>query len=135
MTTKFLAMTKDVIDILKADTSVASYVADRIYSDVPDNEVFPYITVQISFVDESTKEATAERYTIQLNTYSRKPGVVEVSSITAAIYDALHRQEQAFVNSAPFLVQMNGVTRTVKDTDGATWFSVIQFDAVTSPGE
>lgn len=133
MSDSYLPLLKEIVAALRADTSVAGYVGARVYTDVPDNEVFPYITVQINSGDYSVKEQAGMEHTVQLNIYSRHKEPKQCGQIRLACYDVLNRNEAILSAASVSNIHFNGLAQLVKDSDGVTWFGVIQFRVVILP--
>jgi len=130
MTDSYLPLLDAAIDALRGDTSVAALVGARVYNEVPDNPVFPYIVVLINSVPYNTKDVAGMEHTLQLNIYSRKKGSKESGQIRAACYDVLNRNESGLASAGVINIEFNGIAQTVKDSDGVSWFSAMQFRTV-----
>ena len=134
MSDSYLPLLKAIIATLKADAPVGAVVGDRIYTDVPQNEVFPYMVVSIDSSPYDANDFTGMEHTPQINTYSRDKSPYEAASARAAVYDALNRQGDTIALDTGRIVdiQYTGVGTVFKDTDGVTWTSVAQFRAVVT---
>ena len=131
MTDTYLPVLKAVIAKIKAASTAAG---TRVFSDVPQKEIFPYVVVSIDSGDYSAKDFTGMEHTVQFNIYSRQKSPEQVGSIRSDIYDALNRQESTFTLDSGTMsnILFNGVGDVFKDTDGKTWLGVIQFRAVVT---
>lgn len=134
MSDSYLDLLKAIITTLKDDSAVGAVVGDRIYTDVPQNEEFPYSVVSIDSAPFSANTFTGMEHTVQVNTYSRDKSPLEAGSARAAIYDALNRQGDTIALDTGRIVdiQYTGIGTVFKDTDGVTWTSVAQFRAVVT---
>ena len=134
MADTYLSMLKATIAALKADAATGAVVGDRIYTNVPQNETFPYVVIELDSGDYSSDTFSGMQHTIQANIYSRETSPLEVGNARKAIYDVLHRQENTLSLDTGNLshIHFNGVAEVFKDTDGATWVGVIQFRAVVT---
>jgi len=132
MTDTYLPLLKGVIARLKAITAVTDVLSTRIYTDVPQNEVFPYAVISITSQDYSANDFSGMAHTIQANIYSRKNSPREIGVARSAIYEALNRLEDSVTLDVGNMAHLhfNGVSDVFKDSDGATWVGVIQFRAV-----
>ncbi len=121
---------KGIITRLNAVSAVTDIVGTRIYTNVPDNAIFPYITVRLSATDNSTKDATRFIYTIGVQSYSTSPSQKETHDIHQALHDALARQESNITLDAGEIVRidLDSTVGVVKDPDGVTWLQVSSFD-------
>lgn len=131
MADQYLSLLKGVIARLKAQNVVAG---DRVYTDIPERETFPYVFVQISQEPNSTKGSSDFEYTIQCQAFDRQKDPESVAQIRQNIYDALDRQpEQVTLDSGSLdLLQVNGTSDIVKEPDGVVWQSLIQFYAIVT---
>lgn len=133
MSDSYLPLLSNVISVLKADAPLTALVpAVRIYSDVPDNPTFPYISVTIDSQPFDTKTELGMEHTLQVSIFGRNPDPSQVGFIRAAVYNALHRQEASLTSAAVDSIIMNGVSPTFKDPDGQTWVGVVQFQVIIS---
>lgn len=127
MTDTFLPLLSAVMTVLKADSALTAIVSQRIYSDVPDNETFPYVAVSITSAPFDTKTGAGMEHTLQITGFSRLSSPTQAASIRSAIYNALNRQESALSAASVDVIIFNGVAPTFKDPDGKTWNAVLQF--------
>jgi hypothetical protein len=132
MTDSYLNLTKAIITRLKADVDVGVIVDNRIYTDLPQNETFPYVVMNISSSPFNTKETSGMEHTIQFRIYSRTKSPKETAEARKAIYNSLHRQEGniTLVGKDISMIQFDGVADISKDNDGVTWTGIIQFSAI-----
>lgn len=127
MTDSYLPLLSAVITRLKADSTLTAIVGQRIYNDVPDNEVFPYVAVSITSAPFDTKTGAGMEHTLQISAFSRVFSSSQAASIRSAIYNSLNRQESALSAASVDVIIFNGVAPTFKDPDGITWNSILQF--------
>lgn len=79
---------------LVADADVTALISGRVYDYVPDNVVFPYVSFgQSDLVLEEGQDLEMAEVTMQIDTWSTKPGRVEMRQVMAAISNVLHRSE------------------------------------------
>jgi hypothetical protein len=77
---------------LSTDADIITYVADRIYDDVPQKTDYPYIVIgEGDSVDFDSDTFTGSEATLIIHTWSRYSGRLETKAIQTAIYNALHR--------------------------------------------
>lgn len=119
-----------VIAALKADATLTGIVSTRIYSDVPDNETFPYVVVNLFSADYSVKESPGMEHTVQVSAFSRDTSVNQVSNIRQRVYNILNRNEAGLSSASVSNVVFNGISDVFKEPDGKTWQAAIQFRAV-----
>ena len=132
MSDNYLSLVKSIIARLKADSATGAIIGDRIYTDVPQQEVFPYAVLSISSSDFSSVTFTGMEHTVQINIYSRTKSPKETADARKAIYNSLNRQENALSLDSGNMAYINfgGVADIFKDNDGTTWVGVIQFNSV-----
>lgn len=130
MSDSALALLAAVVAALGATSGVTAVVGSRIYSDVPDNPVFPFIHVSLTSAPYDTKTSTGMLHTVQVSTFSRKRTPSEALTARAAVYAALNRNEAALSAASVRILEYSGLATAFKEPDGATWQSVIQFRAV-----
>ena len=127
-----LSVLKGVIARLKAVTAVTDIVGTRIYTSAPQKATFPYVSIRMSSESYSTKSNSGMQHEITIQGFSRKQSLKEALQIKEAIYDALNRQESniTVVGNNLVLFQAEGVNETLREPDGVTWQSVIQFNSI-----
>lgn len=127
MADSYLPLLQAAISGLKANGTIASLVSTRVYSDTPDNPVFPYIVVGINSGAYDTKTSEGMEHTLICDIYDRQTTPKTIGDIRAAIYEMLHRQETALTGVTIDNIIFNGLAVTFKEPDGKTWHGVIQF--------
>ena len=134
MSDTYLSILKAVISNLKNTSAVTNLVSTRIYSNVPQKETFPYISIEVDSADYSTKTFTGMEHTVQVNIYSRNKSPKQVGDIRKAVYDALNRNESGLTLDSGVLshIHYDGIGSVFKDTDGVTWTGIIQFRAIVT---
>ena len=117
---------------LKAFTAVSNLVDARIYTAVPQNEVFPYIVLGIESDDYSTMSSSDMMHIVRVQAFSTYNGTKEALEIRAAAVAALDRQEDNVTVTGATVVrlQKSGLNTVFIEPDGITWQSVIQFEMV-----
>lgn len=130
MSDTYLPLMKGVIAALKADGTVSGLVSTRVYSDVPQDETFPYIVVEIDSEDYSSKTFSGMGHEVRIHAYSRKKSPKEIGDIRDAAYDVIHRQEGSIALDNGVLSHVNFSTGLMfKEPDGVTWHGVSVFNA------
>lgn len=85
-----------VIDALRNDSTLASFVSSRIYTQVPQEDPtipFPYVKVSLlNQLDWSTKTDYGYAGIVQCDAWSNKEAAAEVLQIMDAIHDVLHHK-------------------------------------------
>lgn len=131
MTDSTKNVVRDVIAVLKAATPVTALVGQRIYTDIPAGVTMPFIRVSIISAPSNTKTTKGMDHTVQVSSFDQKDTLESVANIREKVYAAIDRNEAAFVNSTPFMVEMTGTNPIIKDPDGQTWQAVAQFRVLT----
>lgn len=126
------AVIKGVIAALNAAGAVTALVQQRIYSDVPQNESFPYIVVSITSEPFAANDFSGQTHTLRIQTFSRFHSVSEALLVRAAALNALDRQEQAITLDSGTLVksEYSGFSDAFKEDDGRTWQSIGEVEIV-----
>lgn len=135
MSDSYLPLLEAVISAMKSNTPLTSLVGGagnkaRIYNDVVDNPVFPYVVATINSQVYDTKTSEGMEHTLQISIYSRKTSTQEVGQIRRAVYNLLHNKESSLSAADVDSIMFNGLAPTFKEPDGQTWQGVIQFRVV-----
>lgn len=117
---------------LLATSSLFLIVSDRVYDDVPQDTVFPYVVIgddtSIPW-DQDCK--TGADTTLTIHAWSRYSGRKEVKDMLQAIYNGLHNFELNVTGGHNVLCQAE-YEETFLDPDGATRHGVIRFRLLTT---
>lgn len=131
MTDSYYVLVKAIIAELKATAAVTNVVGQRIYTDPPQKETFPYIVIQNDAVTYSTKDIAGMEHTLDVNVYSRNKSPKQASTIRAAVYTALNRQEGSISLDTGSISNIYcDTTAMFKDPDGKTWHGLASFRVV-----
>lgn len=128
-----LALQKGLVAALRADAGVTALVSTRVYDDPPQDVTFPYVRIgDIQEQPYDTQTQTGAEPIVDIRVYSRpNAGKVEASRVSAAIYDALHRQEASVTVAGFTLIELRrDALSTRRQSDGRTWESVSVFRAL-----
>lgn len=124
---------KGVIAAMKADSGVGAIIGDRVYSDVPQKETFPYSVVTMTANDWSAKDFSGQQVVLQISTFSRDKTPKESLDCAAACYSLFHRQESAITLDTGAIGNIEYTTsQAFKDPDGVTWQAVTLFRVIIS---
>ena len=118
---------------LLADTGLSALVASRIYDDVPQDVIFPYVTLgEVTVREWSTASDIGAEHSLVLHAWSRSHGRKEVKEILGAINNSLDR---AALTVADFqLINLQFVSADMRrEEDGETYHGIIRFRAITEP--
>lgn len=123
-----------VVTALKADATLSAIVSTRVYSNVPQNETFPYVFVSISSGPYDSVTFSGMEHEITVQGFSRKPSPAEAASIRAAVYNLLHRGESNLTLDVGNVahIHYNGVGFVEREADGVTWQSLARFRCVVT---
>jgi len=129
LTDSYKDIVKAVINKLEADNVVSG---DRIYTDIPQHETFPYVHVSVSSDAFATKDTSGMEHTVQCQAFDRAKTPQSVANIREAIFNSLDRNPNGLTLDSGTLsiLDFNGTADVFKEEDGVTWQSVIQFRAV-----
>jgi len=115
---------------LKAHSDVAAYVGERIYTRVPKEAAFPYI----SLPGMESRSILADcidlaEVTIQIDVWSRRPGFEELREIAEAVRDALAVDDLPLASHACVNL-VHEQTQEMYDPDGITTHAALIFEAI-----
>lgn len=129
MTDSLLPVVSAVIASAKADATLTAIVGQRIYSNVPDNETFPYCVFSFQSSPSDTKTENGMAHLVTATAYSRKQDIEQVCSIRSAVYNLLHKQETSFNSAGIVAILFAANSPVYRDNDGKTWIAAAQFIA------
>lgn len=121
---------KFIIEKLNNDKNMSDLIDNRIFDRVPENAVFPYVSIGTS---DATSEMcdciTIEEITFQLDVWSRAVGSIEMREIARAVKVALHDQDLSLENNAGISFR-HVMSREFRDPDGITSHAALTFEAI-----
>ena len=125
---------KGIIARLKAYAALTAITSTRIYTNTPQQTIFPYVVVEISSSRYSTKDSIGMLHELTIHGFSRDDSLNEVDSIAQKVFTALNENETSVTLDSGSLIRLeyNGLRDTFKEADGMTWHSVITFDLLIS---
>jgi len=120
------ALQQTVFNALDQSSTLQNLVTD-VYDFVPESTAFPYVKVgEQTMVDNGTKDKKGSDFTIEVHTFSRYRGSVEIKNIMSVVYDILH--ESSLSVSGASLVNMRfEFSDIIKENDGLTTHGVQRF--------
>lgn len=125
------AMQKAVVARLKAVAAVTALIGQRTYDYVPQDAVFPYVSIGgFQSVDDSAECIDGVEIFIELHVWSRATGSVECKTVASAVRAALHEHSPTLDD--PFAAVGNiehRDTRYLRDPDGKTTHGILNFRA------
>ena len=115
-----------VFNALDQSSTLQNLVTD-VYDFVPESTAFPYVKIgEQTMVDNGTKDKKGSDFTIEVHTFSRYRGSVEIKNIMSVVYDILH--ESSLSVSGASLVNMRfEFSDIIKENDGLTTHGVQRF--------
>jgi hypothetical protein len=117
-----------IVTRLKAAAAVDAFVAKRVYDSVPDNPVFPYITVGEG--DETSDDVDCidgVEISLDIDVWSRDPGFPQAKQISDAVRRALLSPELTLPTN-PLVYFRHRQTRFLRDPDGKTSHAVLTWE-------
>ena len=115
-----------IYQYLKSDSVLSGLVGD-IYDRVPQNAVFPYITIgDISSKDWSGKTFTGGEYSVKIHVWSREGGRKQAAGIMGRLYNLLHQGSFSVSGHTLVLSQFTSNDIKLRD-DGWTYEGVMIF--------
>ena len=120
------ALQQTVFNALDQSSTLQNLVTD-VYDFVPESTAFPYVKIgEDTMVDNGTKDKKGSDFTIEVHTFSRYRGSVEIKNIMSVVYDILH--ESSLSVSGASLVNMRfEFSDIIKENDGLTTHGVQRF--------
>jgi len=113
---------------LNATSALTSIVGTRIYGNVPQPAIFPYVLVTVNTSTEwDTKTSSGNIHTVRIQAFSRLPDPVEALNIRKAVFDTLHKQESVLTSITGIVQCIHKFSTSFKESDGVTWQSVSEF--------
>jgi len=121
---------KGVIAALVADGGVSAAVGARVYSDVPQGEVFPYVLVEIQSGPFAANDFSGQIHTVRVHCYSRGASKGQALLVRSAVHAALDRNESAIALDSGSLVkcEYTGVGYVLAEDQGKTWDATGEFE-------
>ena len=115
-----------VFNALDQSSTLQNLVTD-VYDFVPESTAFPYVKIgEQTMVDDGTKDKKGSDFTIEVHTFSRYRGSVEIKNIMSVVYDILH--ESSLSVSGASLVNMRfEFSDIIKENDGLTTHGLQRF--------
>lgn len=118
---------KAIYDELISFVPLNNFVDDRIYDDVPEQEVFPFVNIgEDTGIQWDTDNSNGVESTLTIHVWSREPGRRECKEIMQVIYGALHRTEIS-VDTMDTVFLLWEFSETFLDPDGKTRHGVMRF--------
>ena len=100
---------------------------NNIYDFVPEGTAFPYVKIgEQTMVDNGTKNKQGTDFTIEVHTFSRYRGSVEIKNIMSVVYDILHESSLS-VSGADLINMRFEFSDIIKENDGLTTHGVQRF--------
>jgi len=120
------ALQQTVFNALDQSSTLQNLVTD-VYDFVPESTAFPYVKIgEQTMVDDGTKDKKGSDFTLEVHTFSRYRGSVEIKNIMSVVYDILH--ESSLSVSGASLVNMRfEFSDIIKENDGLTTHGVQRF--------
>lgn len=101
---------KHIRDLLIGDTAVAGFVTDRVYDNVPENKLFPYISFgPHEVIEDDADGVDCGEHTLQLDVWTNTIGVVEAKKIISAARKALHRNNTEMTVNAIVTLEVSAI--------------------------
>lgn len=128
------ALQREAYAALANDTAVAALLGGaRIYDDVPQDTVFPFITLGTASVsDWSTGTEPGLEHRLDVHVWSRYAGKRQAYDVIEAVRAVLH--DAALSLNGATLVNLRCQSFEVRrDDDGETYHGVARFRAITEP--
>ena len=120
------ALQQTVFNALDQSSTLQNLVTD-VYDFVPEGTAFPYVKIgEQTMVDNGTKNKQGTDFTIEVHTFSRYRGSVEIKNIMSVVYDILHESSLS-VAGADLINMRFEFSDIIKENDGLTTHGVQRF--------
>ena len=120
------ALRQTVFNALDQSSTLQNLVTD-VYDFVPEGTAFPYVKIgEQTMVDNGTKNKQGTDFTIEVHTFSRYRGSVEIKNIMSVVYDILHESSLS-VSGADLINMRFEFSDIIKENDGLTTHGVQRF--------
>ena len=120
------ALQQTVFNALDQSSTLQNLVTD-VYDFVPEGTAFPYVKIgEQTMVDNGTKNKQGTDFTIEVHTFSRYRGSVEIKNIMSVVYDILHESSLS-VSGADLNNMRFEFSDIIKENDGLTTHGVQRF--------
>ena len=120
------ALQQTVFNALDQSSTLQNLVTD-VYDFVPESTAFPYVKIgEQTMVDNGTKNKQGTDFTIEVHTFSRYRGSVEIKNIMSVVYDILHESSLS-VSGADLINMRFEFSDIIKENDGLTTHGVQRF--------
>jgi hypothetical protein len=126
-----LELQKTLVALLKADATLAAIVGARVYDTPPQDPAYPYVSFGPSKgLSWDTDTGLGWDASLQIDTWSRKPGRVEAAQIMTAINAAVHRSDLSLDTQVSCLA-LHDFSTILPEDDGVTTHGVQRFRFLT----
>jgi|TARA_B100001559_G_scaffold290655_1_gene269821 hypothetical protein len=120
------ALQQTVFNALDQSSTLQNLVTD-VYDFVPEGTAFPYVKIgEQTMVDNGTKNKKGTDFTIEVHTFSRYRGSVEIKNIMSVVYDILHESSLS-VSGADLINMRFEFSDIIKENDGLTTHGLQRF--------
>lgn len=129
-----LDLQRSLVQAIRSNAAIVGLLGGaKVYDDVPQGTVFPYVTIGQSLVrDWSTGSESGHEHAVTLHVWSRAAGRKQTHEIMGAIEGALHDGALSLVEHR--LVNLrHEFSDARREPDGDTYHGTVRFRAVTEP--
>jgi Protein of unknown function (DUF3168) len=122
-----------LLGLLKADTVLQGLVGvpPRIYDDIPQGTVTPYIRLGDDLVlDYGDKSLGGQEFTSSIHTFDGSPtqrGQERLNRIQGRIYELLHEREQLIQVGDRNVYLIRFLDRITRNLDGTNWHGIDRY--------
>lgn len=128
MADSYNELVKMTVAALKADATLSAIVGAKVYTDVPQEANFPFVSIHVESAPWSAKDFAGMEHSLMIKGFSREGTPKEAADIRSAIIDVINRNEGTLALDTMHIVSINYETGSIfKEPDGKTWQSFAQF--------
>jgi len=117
---------ENIIDRLVNDAGVSAFVGSRVYSNIPQDESFPYLSVRSESSEFTTKDSNGFNATIVIDIWSDYSGKQECNQIADAIYASMQNIPYAGLSIKSLCLQFQNYN-VFTEPDDETTHGVMNF--------
>ncbi len=117
---------------MTADSALTALVSTRIYDNVPQGTVYPYVNnMNPTMVPYDVKEQEGSECTITIDVWSQYEGNKQADSILERIYTLFHRQPLGVIDGRKSFLCLCTLCSLIRQDDVHTQHGVIRFRVLT----
>lgn len=119
-----------IYELLQGDSTLETYVVDRVYDHVPDQSLYPFVRIgEENFEHWGAHDVEGFIGYFDIHTWTQGEGMKTCKKIQARIYQLLHNIDLS-LSGHKTVSLLSGTTTTMLDPDGRTFHGVNRFNLI-----